>query len=70
MNENLYIAHKKLPHKTLHVHSARGGACNTGRLFETPSSSLGTASPAIHHSGKSDLKNGYYIKWSISKQNP
>ena len=23
MNENLYIAHKKLPHKTLHVHSTR-----------------------------------------------
>ena len=23
MNENLYIAHKKLPHKTLRVHSAR-----------------------------------------------
>ena len=22
MNENLYIAHKKLPHKTLRVHSA------------------------------------------------
>ena len=23
MNENLYIAHQKLPHKTLRVHSAR-----------------------------------------------
>ena len=23
MNENLYIAHKKLPHKTLRVHSAK-----------------------------------------------
>ena len=23
MNENLYIAHKNLPHKTLRVHSAR-----------------------------------------------
>ena len=23
MNEHLYIAHKKLPHKTLRVHSAR-----------------------------------------------
>ena len=23
MKENLYIAHKKLPHKTLHVHGAR-----------------------------------------------
>ena len=27
MNENLYIAHKKLPHKTLHVHSARYTQC-------------------------------------------
>ena len=35
-NENLYIAHKKLPHKTLRVHSARewgggGGARGGGR---------------------------------------
>ena len=28
MNENLYIAHKKLPHKILRVHSARCPACN------------------------------------------
>ena len=27
MNENLYIAHKKLPHKTLRVHSARYTQC-------------------------------------------
>ena len=27
MNENLYIAHKKLPYKTLHVHSARYTQC-------------------------------------------
>ena len=27
MNENLYIAHKKLPHKTLRVHSARFTQC-------------------------------------------
>ena len=27
MNENLYIAHKKLPHKTLRVHSARCTQC-------------------------------------------
>ena len=27
MNVNLYIAHKKLPHKTLHVHSARYTQC-------------------------------------------
>ena len=27
MNENLYIAHKKLPHKTLRVHSARYTHC-------------------------------------------
>ena len=28
MNENLYIAHKKLPHKTLRVHSALGSGCD------------------------------------------
>ena len=27
MNDNLYIAHKKLPHKTLRVHSARYTQC-------------------------------------------
>ena len=27
MNENLYIAHKKLPHKTLRVHSTRYTGC-------------------------------------------
>ena len=27
MNENLYIAHKKLPHKTMRVHSARNTQC-------------------------------------------
>ena len=27
MNENLYIAHKKLPHKTLRVHSVRYTQC-------------------------------------------
>ena len=27
MNENLYIAHKKLPYKTLRVHSARYTQC-------------------------------------------
>ena len=27
MNENLFIAHKKLPHKTLRVHSARYTQC-------------------------------------------
>ena len=27
MNENLYIAHKNLPHKTLRVHSARYTQC-------------------------------------------
>ena len=27
MNENLYIARKKLPHKTLRVHSARYTQC-------------------------------------------
>ena len=27
MNENLYIAHTKLPHKTLRVHSARYTQC-------------------------------------------
>ena len=27
MNENLYMAHKKLPHKTLRVHSARYTQC-------------------------------------------
>ena len=27
MNENLYIAHKKLPHKTLRVHIARYTQC-------------------------------------------
>ena len=27
MNENLYITHKKLPHKTLRVHSARYTQC-------------------------------------------
>ena len=27
MNENVYIAHKKLPHKTLRVHSARYTQC-------------------------------------------
>ena len=27
MNENLYIAHKKLPHKTLRVHSAKYTQC-------------------------------------------
>ena len=30
MNENLYIAHKKLPHKTLRVHSVVGQRVGAG----------------------------------------
>ena len=33
MNENLYIAHKKLPHKTLRVHSARYTQCIHDAIF-------------------------------------
>ena len=48
----------------------RGGACNTGRLFERPVIIARYGQSCYSPLWKVRLENGYYIKWSVSKQNP